>query len=232
METREEYLKRIRRKTTPFIIALLILLVCGLFLQRIFERRIQEKPPIKIYKTTQSKKTLDSNRNFDKETSITGAQTLPVETQSTPSKRVETPLTQDPSERQNGKETEVEKEKYSVENEDVNAETEVEKAKREAELAEWEEWNSEIDSILAESIEMQQDAKAAIAETIPHILAHLNTLTPQEQREFLRKTKEMMVSQSPPGLQEIADQNPELVENAWKMFIQMLVDQGYDYPRM
>ena len=228
METREKYLTRIRRKTTPFIIAMLILMVCGLFLQRIFERRIQEEPPIKIYKTTQSKKTLDSNRNFDKETSIDGDQVLPVETQS---KRVETPLTQDPSETQNGKETVVSKEKDSVENEDVNAETEVEKAKREAELAEWEEWNSEIKSILAESIEMQEDAKAVIAETIPHILVHLNTLTPQEQREFLRKTKEMMVSLSPPGLQELADQDPELVENAWKMFIQMLVDQGYDYSR-
>ena len=42
----------------------------------------------------------------------------------------------------------------------------------------------------------------------------------------------MMVSLSPPELQEIADKNPELVENAWKMFIQMLVNQGYEPPRM
>ena len=194
METRDEYLKRIRKKTTPIIITMLLLIICGMFIQRLFERRLferrlQEKPPIKVYKTTPTEKNLDSNRNFGKETSITGDRNPPVETQSTPSKRVETPLTQDPSETLNGEETVVSNEKYSVENEYEKTETEVEKAKREAELAEWEAWNAEIDSLLAESLEMQEEAKASIAETVPYILAHLNTLTPQEQREYLRETK-------------------------------------------
>ena len=230
MENRDEYLKRIRKKTTPIIFTLLLLIICGLFIQRLFERRHQATPPIKIYKTTQPEKTSPVFKHkVDKDTAIADERkTVPVETQHVPPEGVET-HSQEPRESQPAASA-VSNEKSNVEN-DGDPETEAENAKREVELAEWKAWNAEIDSILAESVQMQEDAKTVIAETVPYILEHLNTLSPEEQREHLRETKKMMVSMAPPGLQKIADENPDLVEQGWKIFVQLLVEQGYKFPR-
>ncbi len=238
METSQEYEKRIKKKWRPVFIILtpvMLITMSWIFIQGHLEKRNQTRAPRKVYKIIQK-----SPPNVDEETSVNSSEEVLIETEdvemplnqeSRETEDVEMPLNQESRETDSERTPTIPNESVNADDEAANTDDEVANERRGAERAALEAWNAEIDEALAESVEIQEEAKAAIAEVVPYILEHLNTLSPQEQRAFLRETKDRMVSQAPPGLQEHVNQNPELVEQGWKIFLQLLVEQGYKPPR-
>lgn len=79
----------------------------------------------------------------------------------------------------------------------------------------------------------QKESLELMREAMPIVVNHLNTLSQDEQREFLQQTKTAManqISQYPPELQPIVDEF-NIVEEGWKMYLDMLAEYGYTPPK-
>ncbi len=233
MKTHEEYYERIRKKTRLIITVSFVVLLFTLgtlWTKWIFEPKIHTETTETIYKITRPEKTLP--KRHSQEVEETSEHEQP--TKESEERRVQTDVI-DPTGiethfTENSRDTA--REKLPTPSADVqNTDHDAAKAKSESDRAAWKEWNAEIDRALAESVEIQAEAKAAIAAAIPPILEHLNTLSPEEQREFLTETKKQMIRMSPPEIQDRVMENPELAEQGWKLFLQLLVEQGYRHPR-
>ena len=73
-------------------------------------------------------------------------------------------------------------------------------------------------------------AQQSLDASIPIILEHLNSLSPQEQREFLDQVRNSLRSQLTPEVAALVDENPEILEQAWEEYFGMLIEAGYQPP--
>jgi len=59
----------------------------------------------------------------------------------------------------------------------------------------------------------------------------IKTLSREEQVKYLKQTRAQMYKQSIPEVQEIMDKSPEIEEQGWQMFLDMLAEHGYTPPK-
>ncbi len=115
------------------------------------------------------------------------------------------------------------------ENEEHKHEDAVSKEEREASkklLAEAERALESAKQIQKEGLEMMREA-------MPIVANHLNTLSTEEQIEMLKQLKTTMLSQTsqfPPELQSLIEDH-NVIEEGWKMYLDMLAEAGYTPPR-
>ncbi len=92
---------------------------------------------------------------------------------------------------------------------------------------------AEAEAVLELAKQTQKESLELMREAIPIIVNHLNTLPQEEQRELLQQTKTAMVdqiSQFPSELQPLID-DFNILEEGWKMYLDMLAEYGYTPPK-
>jgi DNA polymerase III gamma/tau subunit len=87
------------------------------------------------------------------------------------------------------------------------------------------------DQTLLVGNEILQHARNTMKQTAPIIASHLNTLSQEEQIKFLKQVRTQIYSQSIPEVQELIDKSPELVEQGWQTFLDLLNEYGYTPPK-
>lgn len=75
-----------------------------------------------------------------------------------------------------------------------------------------------------------EEAQQSLEASVPIILEHLNSLSPQEQRDFLEETRNSLRSQLTPKVAELVEENPEILDQAWEQYFGMLIEAGYQPP--
>ena len=94
---------------------------------------------------------------------------------------------------------------------------------------------AEAEAALEFAEQTQKESFELMHEAIPIIVNHLNTLSPDKQRKLLQKTKRAMVKrispQIPPELQPLLIDDFNILEEGWKMYLDMLADYGYTLPK-
>ena len=94
-------------------------------------------------------------------------------------------------------------------------------------IAELEEVEAETERVLTEGKEIEQQAIETMNQAIPMVVNHLNTLSDEEQRVFLKQVRDQMVSLAPSELQSLYAQNPELKDQGYNRFLEMLRENGW-----
>ncbi|MDE0084425.1 MAG: hypothetical protein OXU23_01835 [Candidatus Poribacteria bacterium] len=92
---------------------------------------------------------------------------------------------------------------------------------------------AEADEALQLVQQTQKESIELMREAMPIVVNHLNTLSQDEQRELLQQTKTAManqISQYPPELQPLID-DFNILEEGWKMYLDMLAEYGYTPPK-
>lgn len=89
---------------------------------------------------------------------------------------------------------------------------------------------AEVDQLLADGDALLDQARNTVNQAIPILVNHLNSLSSEEQIKFLNQLRRQMYSGSPPALQELMDNDPELEEKTWQTFLGRLRDNGFDPP--
>ena len=96
-------------------------------------------------------------------------------------------------------------------------------------LAEVEARLAEIDNLMAEGDMIQQQAIETMNQAIPMVVNHLNTLSIEEQQAFLKQVKDQMVSLTPPEVQKLYAQDPDLADKGYELFLEKLRENGWGY---
>ncbi len=86
---------------------------------------------------------------------------------------------------------------------------------------------AEVDQSLAEGEAMLSQARQTMNQAAPILANHLNTLSPEEQRAFLNQVHSQMYHKSSPELQTLMDNKPEIIEQGWQTFLDLLYENGY-----
>lgn len=89
---------------------------------------------------------------------------------------------------------------------------------------------AEVDQSLVDGDTLLDQARNTINQAVPILVNHLNSLSSEEQIKFLNQVRSQMYSASPPELQELMDNDPELEEKTWQTFLGRLQDNGFDPP--
>ena len=103
-----------------------------------------------------------------------------------------------------------------------------EEARKVAEMLEAK--KAEIDRMLREGEQLSAKAKNTMNQAAPILVKHLNSLSREKQREFLNQVRTQMISQFPPEVTELFDNDPELEKKAWQNFLDLLHTHGFDPP--
>ena len=80
----------------------------------------------------------------------------------------------------------------------------------------------------SEALNRQAEETADLA--IAALIEHLNTLSPEEQRNFLSELRAGLINQLPPESEEILAETPDLVERMWEKYLEKFAEQGYQPP--
>ena len=89
---------------------------------------------------------------------------------------------------------------------------------------------AEVDQLLADGDALLDQARNTVNQAVPILANHLNTFSREEQREFLNQVRTQMLSQFPPEVLELFDNDPELEKKAWQNFLDLLHVHGFDPP--
>ena len=89
---------------------------------------------------------------------------------------------------------------------------------------------AEVDQSSVDGDALLDQARNTINQAVPILVNHLNSLSSEEQIKFLNQVRSQMYSASPPELQELMDNDPELEEKTWQTFLERLRDNGFDPP--
>lgn len=92
---------------------------------------------------------------------------------------------------------------------------------------------TEAEKALESAKQIQKEGLEMMREAMPIVANHLKTLSTEEQIEMLRQLKTMMLSQAaqfPPELQSLIEEH-NVIEEGWKMYLDMLSETGYTPPR-
>lgn len=95
---------------------------------------------------------------------------------------------------------------------------------RAAAQAAWEQTLEELQNELDESERAQEEAHEMLDESVSLLLAHLDTLSRDEQRAFWAEAREQFYRFSP-----FAD-SPELLDEGWQRYLARFVERGYIPP--
>lgn len=95
---------------------------------------------------------------------------------------------------------------------------------RAAAQAAWEQTLEEVQNELDESERAQEEAHEMLDESVSLLLAHLDTLSRDEQRAFWAEAREQFYRFSP-----FAD-SPELLDEGWQRYLARFVERGYIPP--
>lgn len=95
---------------------------------------------------------------------------------------------------------------------------------RAAAQAAWEQTLEEVQNELDESERAQEEAHEMLDESVSLLLAHLDTLSRDEQRAFWAEAREQFYRLSP-----FAD-SPELLDEGWQRYLARFVERGYIPP--
>ena len=95
---------------------------------------------------------------------------------------------------------------------------------RAAAQAAWEQTLEEVQNELDESERAQEEAHEMLDESVSLLLAHLDTLSRDEQRAFWAEAREQFYRFSP-----FAD-TPELLDEGWQRYLARFVERGYIPP--
>lgn len=220
----------------PYIIVILVIIILvGLvFAVLAFHKSNQmKKEPIKVYKPVHSPQQKASEKvPADRSTveitdsnSIFGAQTDALPVENTPSEDFsdtdfETPeaTAQSVSEYSEPSEPNSDQQKDDT-NEEARKLAEHLKVKK-----------AEINQMLREAEQLSSQAQNTLNQAAPILVNHLNSLSSQEQSEFLNQVRTQMLSQFPPEVRELFDKNPDLEKKAWQNFLDLLQSRGFDPP--
>lgn len=86
------------------------------------------------------------------------------------------------------------------------------------------------DSARAASAELNRQAEQTADLAIAALVGHLNTLSPEEQRNFLSELRAGLINQLPPESEEILAETPDFVEQMWEKYLEKFAEQGYQLP--
>ena len=86
------------------------------------------------------------------------------------------------------------------------------------------------DSARAASEELNRQAEQTADLAIAALVEHLNTLSPEEQRNFLSELRAGLIDQLPPESEEILAETPDFVERMWEKYLEKFAEQGYQLP--
>ena len=89
---------------------------------------------------------------------------------------------------------------------------------------------AEVDRMLREGEQLSAQAQNTMNQAAPILVKHLNSLSREKQREFLNQVRTQMISQFPPEVLELFDNEPELEKKAWQNFLDLLHAHGFDSP--
>ena len=95
---------------------------------------------------------------------------------------------------------------------------------RAAAQAAWEQTLEEVQNELDESERAQEEAHEMLDESVSLLLAHLDTLSRDEQRAFWAEAREQFYRFSP-----FAD-SPEILDEGWQRYLARFVERGYIPP--
>ena len=109
----------------------------------------------------------------------------------------------------------------------VSASTADDTAAFEQPLAELEEVAAETEAALEDAALIREQAMQTIGQAIPMIVDHLNALSAEDQQDFLAEVRSQMVNLAPPEVQTLYAQNPELKDQGYTLFLEMLRENGY-----
>ena len=228
------------KSVRPFLVILGIILctVCmGFGLQKIYELKQKEKEPIKVFNTIENPR---QQVITSKKQSVSESTQVTTETDSSSRMPMSTVPTEDTSDEENGtKDLEFETSTSTTQNVSEDSElsgqgsaSQKDDANEEAgKLAEHlKEKKAEIDQIFREGEQISDQARSTMNQAAPILASHLNTLSREKQIEFLNQVRIQMNSQSLPEVQQLMDNDPELKEKAWQVFLDLLRENGFDPP--
>ncbi len=121
--------------------------------------------------------------------------------------------------------SEVEPDKASV-----SASTAADTAAFEQSLAELEEMAAKTEAALEDAAVVRKRVLQTMNQAIPMIVDHLNTLSAEDQRDFLAEVKSQMGNAAPPAVQVLYAQNPELKDQGYTLLLEMLRENGWAEP--
>ena len=84
--------------------------------------------------------------------------------------------------------------------------------------------------LLKKSAKIRSQAQEMVNHSMPILAEQLNKMSIDEQRRFLAKMKATMTDYFPPKLQELAEEDPTVVREGWKSFIEQLQENGFNPP--
>lgn len=95
-------------------------------------------------------------------------------------------------------------------------------------ISELEAIDAETERLLIEGDMIQRKAIESMNQAIPVVVDHLNSLSVEDQQTFLAEVKTQILSHTPPELQKLYAQNPELKDKGYELFLQLLRENGYE----
>ena len=233
----EVYEKEIEmlKSNRAFTVYLFFIIILGIGIGWFFAhhrptQEILNAEPVKIYKAVEPLKPKDQPSNTHETTTSThvheedASVTSPVsDMENTDANlNLEQSGLSDNAKRSKG--TSVSEKKAEAEHEHTQSKEEQEASKK---------LIAEAEKALEEAKQIQKEGLEMIRETMPIVANHLNTLSTNEQIEMLSQLKTTMlsqVSQFPPELQSLIEEH-NVVEEGWKMYLDMLAEAGYTPPR-
>ena len=208
-----------------FLIAITASLCVVFFGDSLFPRK--EREPRYIYKSPLPART-SKPMNTRREVSIEQSKLLDNSTQLKPNseKQAET------KEVATRRESEMSIPNVNVETSDSISEQDesVNRQKEEEQRQAWEKRKAEINETIEIGKEALEEASDMLDQVIPPLANHLNTLSIEEQRTFLKQMETMMYSQMPPESQDLFKEHPEYIDEGWKQILDKLAEHGYEAP--
>lgn len=113
-------------------------------------------------------------------------------------------------------------------NQEDNTVTEPTIAQLEAEIQLAEE-AEETEKLLQEGEMIEKKAMETMNRAIPMVVDYLNTLSVEEQQDLLKQIREEMISLAPPELKDLYDQDPDLANKGYELFLEKLRENGWAY---
>ena len=230
----EAYAKELEKSKRAFTVLLLVLIILGIGIGWYLghhrpTQEILNAEPKKVYKTVEPIKPKDQPPNTHESTISTHVHEEDVSL-TPPISDMENTDTDLNSEQSDLSENiKVDRDTpTSQENEKHKHEEAVSKEEREASKL-----LAEAEKALEEAKQIQKEGLEMIRETMPIVANHLNTLSTEKQIEMLRQVKTTMlsqISQFPPEFQSLIEEQ-NVIEEGWKMYLDMLAEAGYTPPR-
>ena len=230
-EKEREMLKR-NRAVTAYIFFIIIL---GIGIGWFFghhrsAQKMLNAEPAKIYKAVEPLKPKDQPSNIRETTTSTHVHEEDASVTSPISDMENKDTDLNPAQSNLSENTKVDRDTpTSQENKKHKHEEAVSKEAREASKK----LLAEAEKALEEAKQIQKEGLEMIRETMPIVANHLNTLSTEEQIETLRQLKTTMLNQTsqfPPELQSLIEEH-NVIEEGWKMYLDMLAEAGYTPPR-